>query len=430
MDISNEAELTTLIKDIENKTCKTVQQLYDEREKRIRDAIELRIPDRIPLGINLEPYKYAGIPRSTAYYDPVPWKIATRQIALDFSPDFYHAGFASPGPALELLDIKNMMWPGGQLPPDIDYQFVEGEYMKADEYDLFLSDPTDFLIRRYLPRVYGALTPLAKLPPLGLMFGGFEGLAALFDSPEFEQLAKTISKAGREVKTFRASIGNAQEELESLGFPPFSHFGGAGGAPFDTISTSLRGMTGSMLDMYRQPDKLLQACDKILEMRIARAVPANPAVKGNPKKVGMPLWRGDKVFMSDQQFNKFYWPGLKKAMLKSIELGFVPMPFFEAEFGDRLECLLELPRGKFIASVMHMDVAPAKEILGDHCCVIGRGPMSLRTMSLHEVEEYHKHLIDISKKGGGIILHIVLPENHKTEDLQGLVNSIKEYARY
>jgi hypothetical protein len=30
------------------------------------------------------------------------------------------------------------------------YQFVEGEYMKAEEYDLFLMDPSDFIIRYYL----------------------------------------------------------------------------------------------------------------------------------------------------------------------------------------------------------------------------------------------------------------------------------------
>ena len=31
------------------------------------------------------------------------------------------------------------------------YQFVENEYMKASEYDEFLADPTDFMIRTYYP---------------------------------------------------------------------------------------------------------------------------------------------------------------------------------------------------------------------------------------------------------------------------------------
>ena len=70
--------------------------------------------------------------------------------------------------AFELLDVKNRLWPGGPLPPDYEYQFVEGKFMKDDEYDLFLSDPSDFIVRYYLPRMHGALMPLSKLPSLGI----------------------------------------------------------------------------------------------------------------------------------------------------------------------------------------------------------------------------------------------------------------------
>jgi hypothetical protein len=36
----------------------------------------------------------------------------------------------------------------GPLPPDYGYQAVEGEYMNAGENDMFLNDPTGFMIRR------------------------------------------------------------------------------------------------------------------------------------------------------------------------------------------------------------------------------------------------------------------------------------------
>ena len=65
------------------------------------------------------------------------------------------------GTCWEILDVKNRLWPGGPLPPDYTFQFVEGEYMKADEYDLFLRDPSDFIIRYYLPRIYGNLNNLS-----------------------------------------------------------------------------------------------------------------------------------------------------------------------------------------------------------------------------------------------------------------------------
>jgi len=210
------------------------------------------------------------------------------------------------------------------------------------EYDMFLNDPSGFMIRRYLPRVYAALKSLANLPPLDSMFMGFDGLTPMFTSPEFREMVKHLAKVGKQTQEFRKCVGDANEELAQLGFPPFARFapGGVGGAPFDTVTSFLRGMKGSMLDMYRRPDKLLQACEKILDRRIAYGIPANPTSIDGPPRVGLPLWRGDPVFMSDAQFKKFYWPGLKKSLQTHVDLGYVPVPFFEAPFGDRLECLL------------------------------------------------------------------------------------------
>ena len=141
------------------------------------------------------------------------------------------------------LDIKSRVWPGGPVPDNYEYQFIEGEYMKEDEYDMFLNDPSGFMIRRYLPRVYGALAPLAELPPMDSMFMGLEFFTPLFAGPEFLEMAKRLAEAGRHVEEFRKTVGNASEELAQLGFPPFASFapGGVGGAPFDTVTSFLRG---------------------------------------------------------------------------------------------------------------------------------------------------------------------------------------------
>jgi hypothetical protein len=40
----------------------------------------------------------------------------------------------------------------------------------------------------------------------------------------------------------------------------------------------------------------------------------------------------------------------------------------------------------------------AKEILKGHTCILGKGPVSLRLKPLKEIEEYYKHLIDVSGK--------------------------------
>jgi len=238
---------------------------------------------------------------------------------------------------------------GGSRPDDFNYQFIEKEYMKEDEYDMFLDDPSGFMIRCYLPRVYGVLKPLAKLPPLDSMFMGLEYLTPLFASPEFLEMAQHLAESGRHVQKLFATIGDTLEELAQLGFPPFASFvrGGVGGAPFDTLTSFLRGMKGSMLDMYRRPDKLLKACEVILERRIAQAIPADPTHRDYPQKIAMPLWRGDLVFMSDAQFTKFYWPGLKKSLQTHVELGYVPVPFFEAKSATDWNACWNCPRGKY-----------------------------------------------------------------------------------
>jgi hypothetical protein len=422
-------DMQRLREEIERKSGKTPEQLYEERDKRIRDAIELKKPDQVPTWIVSDPCRFYNVRQSSAYYEPVAWNEAVLKCNLDFEPDLSMGGFGSSGLSWEALEVKNKLWPGGPLPADYEYQFVEGEYMKEDEYDLFLSDPSDFIIRYYLPRVYGALLPLNTLPPINLLFNRLEGMVTIFDSPEFKKMARAMSKAGKELKNYRQAAGNAQEDLALLGFPPFSHWGGAGGAPFDTVSSFLRGMKGSMIDMYRRPEKLLQLCDKILDQQIAAALPADPKMRGNPKRVGVPLWRGDKNFMSDKQFQKFYWPGLKKALLATINLGFVPMVFFEACFAERLECLKELPAGKVVAIVEHMDVIPAKKMLSGHTCVMGKVPSSLRYSSIPEMKEYYKNMLDAAGKDGGFMMHIILPDKGTKEEIQELVNFIKEYSR-
>jgi hypothetical protein len=373
-----------------------------------------------------------GIPNSTAYYDPLTLKRTMRKVAMDLEPDMSEAGFPFCGAAMTTMDVKNCIWPGGPVPGNYEYQFIEGEYMKADEYDMFLNDPSGFMIRRYLPRVYGALMPLSRLPSLDSMFMGFEGLTPLFASPEFLEMAKHLAKAGRQVEQFRKTVGDTFEELAQLGFPPFARFGagGVGGAPFDTITSFLRGMKGSMLDMYRQPNRLLRACEVILERRIANAIPADPAHRDYPQKIAMPLWRGDLVFMSDAQFKKFYWPGLKKSLQTHVDLGYIPVPFFEAKFGDRLECMLELPKGKILASIEAVDAVRAKEILGGHTCLLVRCPNTCKLWSLGQLESFLKDLIDKCGKNGGFIIVIKMPDKTRIEDMQAMLKSIKEHGRY
>ena len=410
------------------------EELYEEREKRVRDAIQLKESDRVPvvLGGAYFAARYTGVPASSIFYDLDAWKAAYKKTLLDFEPDLHSENTGrTGGHTLEALGARQMRWPGYNLSSDTPYQFVEGEYMKEDEYKLFLSDPSDFMLRRYLPRVFKALEPLSKLPPLRTMFSSaaFAGITPFFATPDFLSIADALYQAGQAQQKWREEALGFDEELAQLGFPADFHFGGLG-APFDAVSDFLRGMRGSMIDMYRHPEELLEACDKILEWQTANAIPADSRRRGNPKRSFMALHRGSEGFMSTRQFEKFYWPGLKKAILAHISLGYVPTVFMEGKFDSRLEYLLELPKKSIVCRLVDTDMSLAKSVLGDHFCIMGNVPLAmLQIASASEVDEYCRKLIKICGKGGGFILTAGSSSINeaKPENVRAMVDSVKKY---
>jgi hypothetical protein len=431
------AEEKTLISRIEGKHGKSVAELRREREQRVKDAIALREPDRVPVTLNAGVFaaRAAGLPASAVFYDHNAYRQAGRKLLLELEPDLGGVGVAANGgTVLGLLETRNYRWPGGPLPEDADYQFVEGEYMKAEEYDIFINDPSDFILRYYFPRIYGLLEPLAQMPPVGaLRESGFPGFLGFFARPEFQQIAARVQQAVLENRRINEESGRFARHMENLGFPSqFSGGGmmsGVGGAPLDAIADLLRGMRGIMLDMYRCPDKLIAASEKVLNTRIANAVPADPAWTGVPQRGGGPLHRGSDEFMSLKQFEQFYWPGLKRSTWAGIDLGYTVSHFYEGVWDKRLEYLLEFPKGKLIFSIERTDIFRAKEVLGNHCCIQGGVPPALLTAgSPEDVDEYCKKLIKVVGKGGGFILGCGSSiDCAKPANVKAMVDSVRKY---
>ena len=118
---------------------KTPEELYQEREKRVNDAIQLKVPDRVPFwfqDISFFPAKYTGTTSQTLMYDDDAFVAAYKKTITDFAPDMYfNPGHAlhTPGDALDIIDSKQVKVPGREISPYHTFQFIEGEYMKADE---------------------------------------------------------------------------------------------------------------------------------------------------------------------------------------------------------------------------------------------------------------------------------------------------------
>lgn len=409
------------------------EKAYRERVTRLINVIQLKVPDRVPVipTLGFFPAYYAGITPHEAMYNYDKLRMAWKKYTLDFQPDMY-SGMSSPSPGkvFEILDYKLYRWPGHGTPPNTPYQCVEAEYMKADEYDALIQDPSDFWIRTYLPRVYGALGPLKTLSSVtNLVEMPFTGPNLLpYGTPNVQVAFKAILEAGQEALKWGAVLRSTNQEIMGLGFPMLS--GGAAKAPFDTIGDTLRGTQRIMLDMYRQPDKLLEALERLVPLMIKMGTSA-ARVSGVPL-IFMPLHKGADGFMSLEQFKTFYWPTLRKVILGLIDEGLVPWIFAEGSYNSRLEFITDLPKGKTIWKFDNTDMTRAKAILGDLACIEGNVPISLLTTGTpEETKNYCKKLVDTAGKDGGFILSSgAVIDTAKPENIRAMIEFTKEYGRY
>jgi len=409
------------------------KDLYKQRQKRVLDAIELRTPDRVPITASFYffPARYYGCSFKDMMYSPDTLQDVYLRVTREFEPDLAQSPFGVmlPGPLLDLLDYKQMQWPGGMLSADVPFQFVEGEYMRAEEYDHFLSDPMDFIIRKYWPRISGSLQGLASLPPLGNFTTQMgTNVFGLFSPPEMQAILDTIKKAGRQLKRFGTYSRRFEKMLKKEGF--YSQTGGMADAPFDLLGDFLRGTKGMMLDMYRRPDTILKACEKILPMEIEKGVQSTKRAGG--KLCFIALHKGLDGFMSEEQFKKFYWPTLRDLAIGLIDEGLIPYMFWEGNCTSRLALIKDIPAGKAIYRFEATDMMKAKDILGDRVCIRGNVPISLlATGTQEEVRSYCKKLIDYAGRGGGLIMDAAAHVTEaKPENLRAMFDFTREYGVY
>ncbi len=412
------------------------EKSYKERVTRFVDAFQLKKePDRVPVYpvFGFFPAFYSGlIPQEVMYdYEKLFW--AYKKCYLELKPDAHGGTLISPpGKFYDMLDYKLYAWPGHGVAPEHTYQCIEGEYMLADEYDAFIQDPTLFFLTTYYPRIFGALEGLKAFPTVTNnleMYGGFSTVNFIpFGLPDLQNAFKALFDAGAEALKWIEYIGKFDAEMVAAGIPGF--FGGGCKAPFDTIGDTLRGSRGIMVDMYRQPDKLLEALEATTPLMIKMGA-GNAKANGMPL-VFMPLHKGADGFLSDEQFRKFYWPTFKKVMLGLIDEGCIPLPWAEGGYNSRLDIIKDVPKGKVIWGFDLTDMAQAKKILGDVACIGGNFPIDLLTIGTPEqIREHVKKLVDTCGAGGGyIMMSGAVIENISPDNVRAFIEATKEYGVY
>jgi uroporphyrinogen-III decarboxylase len=203
-------------------------------------------------------------------------------------------------------------------------------------------------------------------------------------------------------------------------------------APFDYLADGLRGLTGIMVDIFKQPDKVLEACDSIIPHIVNTALAFADPLRRYP--IFMPLHRGCHPFLSPKQFDTFYWPSFKKAMMKLIDAGYTIRAYLEGDWGPNWDHFCDMPKGKILCDIdVQGDIFKAKEDLKGYQCIAGGMPDSMLILgSPQDVRKMTKQLCETVGKDGGFIINggCAIPYDSKPENYRAMIDAIIEFGGY
>jgi len=405
---------------------------FTARQQRFVAAVSLKGPDRvpvIPINVHFFDALQAGLSHQDAMYHIRQryrvWKDFVLQYGFDMAP----AMGTFPAQLLDALGATYFKWPGAQLGSHQPFQYVEQEYMLAEEYPQLLADPAGFTRRVIWPRKAQALAPLAKLPPAHWL--GFDPamLAAYTADPEIAAALQALMRMGQIYQDWMAVDQEYSRAIEAAGFP-LTYRVGYGHTAFDLLADYYRGLRGIMLDMYRVPEQLLAAIDLFTEILIAALTADAKRAPDNPR---IPLWlhRGQRAFLSPEQYEKFYWPSLRRLLIALVEAGLTPVPYLQGDNTVRLPYFTELPRGRVPLHFDVVDRAAARHIIGDRQCFWGNVPASLLvTGTPGQVKQDVRELIDQFADTGGLIIDSssAIPDEARPANVMAMLEAVHEFG--
>lgn len=403
---------------------------YKERIERLRKIYDMEPHDRpiadLFMGANEYVVRRKGLQGKDMVYNHEKLREPLLEFHNEFQPDVAVSPLPYPGKVMDMLDYQTYIWGGQKLPDNLTIQAVEGEHMKGNEYMEFAADPTNFWMKKYLPRVMPTLAPLAMLTELPRVSENVDiiDLIVPFGLPPFQEMLKTLMEAGNEMMRMLGVVGQTGGMIAAAGFPSMGL--NIVKTPFDYLGDTLRGTKGILMDMYRRPKELVAACEAYVPVLINAVINASDR-SGAPAALYV-LHKGADAFMSQEQFEKFYWPTWKQVMMALYEEGITCYLFIEGSYNKRLENLAEMPEKSLVCHFDKTDMRPVKEILSDKFIIAGNVPASLMAAgTVDEVRAYCGELMELfGDTPGYIMAHGCYFENTTDEKLRAFMDSVKK----
>ncbi len=392
-------------------------QLYAERKRRYLTALRNEKPDKIPIRPFVAEFtaKYAGMTCQQVAHDYNLAFEAAVKCAKDFDWDAVVANMVYVWTGLaQAAGLRYYGIPGIHIPHTTGFNFIEPPedkaFMREDEYDALIDDPTGFLYNVWLPRVS---TEVAAI-----------GQPATYRN----NLALVKSSMAMMVYfyAFGPQIQRLRDECGTV-----SAIAGIFKAPFDIIGDKLRGYIGLTMDMATQPDKVLKAAEALMPHLVhVGLTTADPS-----KEVPIGLWmhRGCVPFISPKQFTSHYWPTLKPCIEEFWKHGHQTMFYAEGKWDHHLDDFATLPGRSILYHVDQGDIFLAHKKLHHKFALSGGIPNVLLSYGKpDEVRAHCRKVIDGVARDGGYIMDAgaIMQDDTSIENLRALTDFTREYGVY
>ncbi|MGQ9588763.1 MAG: uroporphyrinogen decarboxylase family protein [Planctomycetota bacterium] len=393
------------------------ERLYAERLARYVTAMRRGKPDRVPIRPFVAEFTavYAGYTCQEVAQDYEKAFAAVRKCAADFDWDAVVPNMVYVWTGLtQAIGLKYYAAPGVDLPPDVGFQYKEPpeteSFMRVDEYDELIRDPTGFLYNVWLPRVSADVSapgsPTSYRNNLSFVKGGMAMLSYFY-------------AFGTQIERLRKECGTV------------SAISGILKAPMDILADKLRGYVGLAMDLMERPSKVLAACEALMPHLLHVALSGADPEKNVPVTVWM--HRGGTPFVSMHHFKEIYWPTLKPIVESLWAKGHQTLFYAEGDWNAHLESFAELPEGSIIYHVDKADIFEAHRVLGHKFCLSGGVPNFLLSFGTpDQVRDRVKEVIERVGKDGGFVLDAsaIVQNDAKVENVKALTEAAREYGVY
>ncbi len=371
--------------------------------ERIETAILLGKPDRVPVAPILDFFsaRYGGITQHEMLFDI---RKADRALAKTLEDlggtDGLHFSWAGMGRILLTVFPNPPLVPGVDgFPPDEEFQFIEKSVMEPEEY----------------VRVQGIRVVPWVLEKLRL------------HHPELRSLSG-MARVGMGLGIDLLKVTWSLRRWRARGVEPVVGVNLCM-IPMEAISMGFRSFDQFILDLFRHPEEMKAASRALMKPLLALGRLA--ALGTGIKRVFLGGARTSASCISPKQFEELAFPEWQEMCEHFVRHGITPVLHLDGDWTPFFPYFKHLPRGRCVLNLDGAsDIFKAKEILGDHMCIMGDVPATLLKLGEpEEVDEYCRRLITEVGEGGGFILSsgCTVPIDARPENVKAMLESVKKY---